>query len=277
MPIIMNDNKDRYDYSGGQHSLLVLHRGLAQAAAIAQDVIHPLRRNIALTLVDLDQQPGFLQDMAHDALPIAAAYDVALVLQDGLAVPPGMAPAIITPGGAGIRAILSLGLSGAEVGIITDAPMPGPTAPMRAVVRRGDAASYGAAIWQLHAAEAFFLAALSFTDADQAQFNQMTRRPTILLRHALSAEICTLLGSGRSRPILPRGAAEVASDAASVHLTPRERQVMGLLLRGLSSKEIATELEISPRTVDIHRTRLLTKMNARNTPQMLYMLRGDPR
>jgi two-component system response regulator FixJ len=47
-------------------------------------------------------------------------------------------------------------------------------------------------------------------------------------------------------------------------LTPREREVMGLLVAGQSSKEIARRLGISHRTVEIHRTRVMHKMRATN-------------
>ena len=43
-------------------------------------------------------------------------------------------------------------------------------------------------------------------------------------------------------------------------LTQRERQVMELLAKGLATKEIARELGISPRTAEVHRARVLKKM-----------------
>ena len=47
-------------------------------------------------------------------------------------------------------------------------------------------------------------------------------------------------------------------------LSPREREVLILMLQGLMNKEIADRLEIAMRTVEVHRARVLTKMNARN-------------
>lgn len=43
-------------------------------------------------------------------------------------------------------------------------------------------------------------------------------------------------------------------------LTPRERQVLEGLARGLPNKTIGYDLEISPRTVEIHRAKLMTKL-----------------
>jgi FixJ family two-component response regulator len=52
--------------------------------------------------------------------------------------------------------------------------------------------------------------------------------------------------------------------ARYAQLTPREREVMGLLVAGQSSKEIARRLGISHRTVEIHRGRVMHKMHAAN-------------
>jgi DNA-binding CsgD family transcriptional regulator len=48
-------------------------------------------------------------------------------------------------------------------------------------------------------------------------------------------------------------------------LTDRERKVFGLLITGASSKEVARDLGISPRTVDFHRGNIIEKLGARNT------------
>lgn len=54
--------------------------------------------------------------------------------------------------------------------------------------------------------------------------------------------------------------------------TPREREVMRLLARGLPNKGIAEELGISPRTVEIHRAHLMEKMEAESLPVLVRML-----
>ena len=52
-------------------------------------------------------------------------------------------------------------------------------------------------------------------------------------------------------------------------LTDREHEVLRALSRGLSNKEIARELNVSPKTIDSHRTNLLRKMNVHSTAALL--------
>lgn len=52
-------------------------------------------------------------------------------------------------------------------------------------------------------------------------------------------------------------------------LTPRERKVMELAARGLHAKEIARTLAISPRTVEVHKSRLMAKLGVRNVAQLV--------
>jgi len=53
------------------------------------------------------------------------------------------------------------------------------------------------------------------------------------------------------------------------HLTPREREVMELLLAGKTSKEIATTLGVSVRTVEGHRRMVLSKTNVSSAAQLV--------
>jgi two-component system, LuxR family, response regulator FixJ len=52
-------------------------------------------------------------------------------------------------------------------------------------------------------------------------------------------------------------------------LTPREREVLELLVVGHPNKVIGHRLDISPRTVEIHRARVMDKMQARSLPELV--------
>jgi RNA polymerase sigma factor (sigma-70 family) len=52
-------------------------------------------------------------------------------------------------------------------------------------------------------------------------------------------------------------------------LTPREREVLEQAVKGLHAKEIAAQLGISPRTVEVHRTRIMEKLGVRNIAELV--------
>ena len=54
-------------------------------------------------------------------------------------------------------------------------------------------------------------------------------------------------------------------------LTSRERQVLDLIMEGASNKLIASSLEISPRTVEIYRANVMSKMRADNLSDLIRM------
>lgn len=55
-------------------------------------------------------------------------------------------------------------------------------------------------------------------------------------------------------------------------LSPRESNVLEKLLQGLTSKEIARQLNISPKTVDVHRANVIRKMGATTSTELVRML-----
>jgi PAS domain S-box-containing protein len=55
-------------------------------------------------------------------------------------------------------------------------------------------------------------------------------------------------------------------------LTAREREIAALLIEGLTSKLIGKRLSISPRTVDVYRARLMRKVGAATTPELVNKL-----
>jgi RNA polymerase sigma factor (sigma-70 family) len=67
--------------------------------------------------------------------------------------------------------------------------------------------------------------------------------------------------------------AELRSDDAArlARLTPREREVLEHAVSGLHAKEIAAALGISPRTVEVHKTRIMEKLEVRNIAELVRL------
>jgi two-component system response regulator FixJ len=85
-----------------------------------------------------------------------------------------------------------------------------------------------------------------------------------------------LLGSVRSA--LERSQQDAARDARRAEvearlatLTPREREVLDGLVAGKPNKIIAFDLAISPRTVEIYRANVMTKMAAASLSELVRM------
>ena len=55
-------------------------------------------------------------------------------------------------------------------------------------------------------------------------------------------------------------------------LTPREREVLQLITNGQSNKEAGRQLGISPRTIEVHRARVMEKLGAKNTADLMRIV-----
>jgi two-component system, LuxR family, response regulator FixJ len=82
--------------------------------------------------------------------------------------------------------------------------------------------------------------------------------------------VSILLKRSREAAARPGAAPDLGERVAS--LTQRERAVVRAVLIGASSKDIARDLAISPRTVEVHRRNLLRKLGVRSTPDLLRRL-----
>jgi RNA polymerase sigma factor (sigma-70 family) len=76
----------------------------------------------------------------------------------------------------------------------------------------------------------------------------------------------------RERERLREREAEARQSERLASLTEREREVLGLLVEGLTNLELAARLGISARTVEVHKARVLSKMGARNVPELIRVV-----
>jgi DNA-binding CsgD family transcriptional regulator len=60
-------------------------------------------------------------------------------------------------------------------------------------------------------------------------------------------------------------------------LTPRERDVLAQIVSGASNKEAGRSLKISPRTIEIHRARIMDKLGAKNAADLVRIALGRGR
>ncbi|NLP32532.1 Nitrogen regulation protein C [Oligella ureolytica] len=60
-------------------------------------------------------------------------------------------------------------------------------------------------------------------------------------------------------------------------MTNREREIFLLIKKGLTSKECAIALDLSVRTVEVHRTNLIQKYNVKNIVELVFRINQEER
>lgn len=97
---------------------------------------------------------------------------------------------------------------------------------------------------------------------------------------AFAAAAMVLLWVGRTpgvaRPDAPAKTADHDGTEAApeIDLTPREEEILALIQEGCSTKEIAQRLDISPKTVEFHRSNLLKKYGARSSLHLVKVAKA---
>lgn len=86
----------------------------------------------------------------------------------------------------------------------------------------------------------------------------------------LLAAVHRALAANAEQQAIEAAAAEAAARLAS--LTPREREVMGGLVAGRPNKVIAQELGASPRTIEVHRARVMEKLRVHSLPDLVRLV-----
>lgn len=79
------------------------------------------------------------------------------------------------------------------------------------------------------------------------------------------------IGEALDREARTRSASQARETmgARLARLTGRERQVLDMVVEGRHNREIASQLEISPRTVEVYKARMMEKMQARTLPDLI--------
>lgn len=113
------------------------------------------------------------------------------------------------------------------------------------------------------------LNSVGYSEADRQLVAQLTGKPVILPRRIVSNSVQLILSS-----MIKTSAIAASSELRSKvdALTSRERQVMSLVCEGLSNKAIARQLEISHKTVEIHRSSILRKMQVSSSGALIRMM-----
>ncbi|CDZ69977.1 AroM protein [Neorhizobium galegae bv. orientalis] len=175
-------------------------------------------------------------------------------------------------------AVISLAAHGASVGLIQplqqqiaelDIPALAPYKICASYAADGDRKLLAGALVDLADAEIIVLNSVSFTEADRQMVAKASGKPVVLARRIVASAIRLLLH--RSQPVtLPGVSPEFAEKL--LRLTPRERQVLSLVAEGLSNKAIARQLGISPKTVEIHRSNVMSKMEVTSSNALIRMV-----
>jgi DNA-binding CsgD family transcriptional regulator len=88
------------------------------------------------------------------------------------------------------------------------------------------------------------------------------------IRHGATTAVDDLIAAALGEPLPTGSGRAVTGDSQLPALTKREREVAELISQGLSNKEIATRLFISPRTAEVHVENILAKLSFKSRAQV---------
>ena len=139
-----------------------------------------------------------------------------------------------------------------------------------AVASTGDDALLDGAAGRLEKAELILMHSIGYTEAMARQVAERTRRPVVTARRIIAGAMRLHLADLGARPAAAAHPALIDRLPEGMErLTPRERDVLEAVLEGEGNKAIGRRLGISHRTVEIHRSRALAKLNATSSVDLI--------
>jgi protein AroM len=138
-----------------------------------------------------------------------------------------------------------------------------------AAARPGDFDALSRAVSEMTDCDILVLHSMGYTNADRDEVRRLAQKPVIMNRR--------LVANAIKRALVQLDEEDHAIGASSLSnrlrsLSDRERQTMYFVAEGLSNKEIARRLNISYRTVEIHRPRMMEKMAFRSISDLVRVV-----
>ena len=125
-----------------------------------------------------------------------------------------------------------------------------------------DSPRLASAARELKDCDLILLQSIAYTERQRAEIAAITGKPVVLARRVLAGTMRLILSGAI-------GVERAVAAERMAFLTPREREIMVLVVEGLPNKAIGRRLGISPRTVEIHRANLMEKMGARSLAMLV--------
>ncbi len=173
------------------------------------------------------------------------------------------------------RTIEALAAAGQNIGLIVPlaeqigqiiSQGAGESATRGAAALPGDRPALARAVRELGACDIIILHSISYGEADREAVRAESGKPVVLARRAVAGALCAALNALGVDATLD---GDESLSARLRRLSPREREVLVLIGEGLSNKEIARLLGISHRTVEVHRARVIDKLDTASLPDLL--------
>lgn len=167
---------------------------------------------------------------------------------------------------AGLRVGILLSLDGQSDMVVRDR-MRRPELARVAIARPGDQAALAVAIDELDDCDVLILHSVTYSEEERQKAAARSGKPVVMARQLVASAIREALDR-LAAPWDPETSDGILSERLRT-LSAREREIMFLVAEGLANKEIAFRLGISFRTVEIHRARMMGKMDFRTMTDLV--------